>query len=97
MHPTVKPVALVADAIRDCSRRGDIVLDPFAGSGTTLIAAQMTGRAARLIEYDPFYCDTIIRRFEAFTGKPGVLADGGATFDAVAYERIGACQVGGVS
>ena len=97
MHPTVKPVALVADAIRDCSRRGDIVLDPFAGSGTTVIAAQMTGRAARLIEYDPFYCDTIIRRFEAFTGKPGVLADGGATFDAVAYERIGACQVGGVS
>jgi DNA modification methylase len=89
MHPTVKPVALVADAIRDCSRRGDIVLDPFAGSGTTLIAAQMTGRTARLIEYDPFYCDTIIRRFEAFAGKTAVLADHGETFEAVSTARCG--------
>ena len=97
MHPTVKPVALVADAIRDCSRRGDIVLDPFAGSGTTLIAAQMTGRAARLIEYDPFYCDTIIRRFEAFTGKAAVLADGGASFEAVAEARSAMLLVGDVS
>lgn len=89
MHPTVKPVALVADAIRDCSRRGDIVLDPFAGSGTTLIAAQMTGRSARLIEFDPFYCDTIIRRFEAFTGKPALLAESKQSFEAVSDERIG--------
>ena len=87
MHPTVKPVALVADAIRDCSRRGDIVLDPFAGSGTTLIAAQITGRAARLIEYDPFYCDTIIRRYQAFTGKVVRLAEGGAAFEDVAEMR----------
>src|SRR6202023_3724706 len=57
LHPTVKPAALVADAIKDCSRRGDIVLDPFGGSGTTLIAAQKSGRRARLIEYDPAYCD----------------------------------------
>ena len=53
MHPTVKPVALVADALRDCSRHGDIVLNPFAGSGTTLVAAEKTGRRARLIEFDP--------------------------------------------
>ena len=57
MHPTVKPVALVADAIKDCSRRGETVLDPFGGSGTTLIAAEKTGRRARLIEFDPAYCD----------------------------------------
>lgn len=69
MHPTVKPVALVADAIRDCSRRGEIVLDCFAGSGTTMIAAEKTGRRARIIEYDPVYCDTIIRRWEAYTGR----------------------------
>lgn len=61
MHPAVKPVALVADAIRDCSRRGESVLDLFGGSGTTLIAAESCGRQARLIEYDPAYCDTIIR------------------------------------
>jgi DNA modification methylase len=87
MHPTVKPVALVADAIRDCSRRGDLVLDPFAGSGTTLMAAQMTGRAARLIEYDPHYCDTIIRRFQAFTGKEAVLANSREAFEGVAVAR----------
>lgn len=69
MHPTVKPVALVADAILDCSRRGEIVLDCFGGSGSTLIAAEKTGRRARLIEYDPLYCDTIIRRWEACTGR----------------------------
>lgn len=72
MHPTVKPVALVADAIRDCSRRGEIILDCFAGSGTTLIAAEKTGRQARIIEYDPAYCDTIIRRWEAYTGRDAV-------------------------
>ena len=62
-HPTVKPVALVADAIKDCSRRGEIVLDPFGGSGTTLIAAEKTGRQARVIEFDPSYCDQTLRRF----------------------------------
>ena len=74
MHPTVKPVALVADAIKDCSRRGAIVLDPFAGSGTTLVAAEKTGRLARLVEFDPAYCDRIIRRFERATGKPATVA-----------------------
>ena len=96
MHPTVKPVAMVADALRDCSRRGDIVLDPFGGSGSTLIAAQMTGRVARLIEYDPFYCDTIIRRFEAFSGKEAVHAESGEPFEVVADGRRGNVLAGGV-
>jgi DNA modification methylase len=68
MHPTVKPVALVADAILDCSKRDGIVLDAFAGSGTTLIAAEKTGRHGYGIEIDPHYVDTIIRRFEAVYG-----------------------------
>lgn len=89
MHPTVKPVALIADAIRDCSRRGEIVLDGFGGSGSTLIAAEKTGRSARLIEYDPAYCDTIIRRWEKYTGKGAKLEETGATFDDVADERLG--------
>lgn len=81
MHPTVKPVALVADAIKDCSRRGEIVLDCFGGSGSTLIAAEKTGRKARLIEYDPLYCDTIVRRWEKFTGKHAIHAASGITFE----------------
>lgn len=81
MHPTVKPVRLVADALRDCSNRGDIVLDPFAGSGTTLIAAHTCGRVARLIEYDPAYCDLIVRRYSAYTGKDAVLASSGDSFE----------------
>ena len=68
MHPTVKPVRLVADAILDASARGDIVLDPFAGSGTTFIAAERTGRRCYGMELDPAYADTIARRWEAFTG-----------------------------
>ncbi len=87
MHPTVKPVALVADAIKDCSRRGEIVLDPFAGSGTTLIAAHNTGRRARLVEFDPAYCDQIVRRFEQVTGKPATLAATGQSFEVVAEAR----------
>jgi DNA modification methylase len=87
MHPTVKPVALVAEAIKDCSRRGGIVLDPFGGSGTTLIAAEKTGRLARLVEFDPAYCDQILRRFERVTGKQAKLATTEQTFEAVAEER----------
>ena len=87
MHPTVKPVALIADAIRDCSRRGEIVLDGFGGSGSTLIAAEKTGRCARLIEYDPLYCDTIARRWERYTGKRATLAGSRATFEDVAEQR----------
>jgi DNA modification methylase len=76
MHPTVKPVALVADAILDCSRRGDLVLDSFGGSGTTLIACEHTGRKARLIEIDPVYCDQTVRRWQKLTGRLAVRADG---------------------
>jgi DNA modification methylase len=92
MHPTVKPVALVADAIRDCSHRGEIILDPFGGSGTTMIAAQKTGRYARLVEIDPLYCDVILRRFEAFTGEQAVLAETGETF-AQTQEARGTIEV----
>lgn len=88
MHPTVKPVAMIADAIRDCSRRGEIVLDSFAGSGSTLIAAEQTGRTGRLIEFDPVYCDTIVQRWEAFTGKQARLASTSATMDDVAEQRL---------
>jgi DNA modification methylase len=87
LHPTVKPVDLVSDAIKDCSRRAGIVLDPFGGSGTTLIAAQKSGRRARLIEYDPSYCDVILRRFEAVTGTSAILAWTGQTFEDRAAER----------
>ena len=72
MHPTVKPVALIGDAIRDCSRRGDVVLDMFGGSGSTLIAADLAGRQARLVEYDPHYCDTIVRRWEKLSGQQAI-------------------------
>ena len=88
MHPTVKPVALIADAIRDCSRRGDLLLDVFGGSGSTLIAADQCGRRARLIELDPLYCDTIVRRFERVTGERAVLAETGATSADVGPERL---------
>ena len=66
LHPTVKPVQMIADAIRDVSGRGDIVLDLFAGSGSTMIAAHKTGRRAYLCELDPVYCDRIISRWERF-------------------------------
>jgi len=87
MHPTVKPVALIADAIRDCSRRRQLVLDPFAGSGTTLIAAEKTGRRARVLELDPLYCDTIIRRWQAFTGKRARHSGSGLTFETIEDQR----------
>jgi DNA modification methylase len=89
MHPTVKPVALVADALRDCSRRGDIVLDPFAGSGTTLIAAHSVGRTARLIEFDPLHCDTILRRYRQYTGKEPVLVRTSQAFEEIEAVRFG--------
>jgi DNA modification methylase len=88
MHPTVKPIALVADALRDCSRRGSLVLDGFGGSGSTLVAAETCGRRARLIEYDPLYCDVIVRRYERLTGKPAVLAGSGAAFQDLEVERM---------
>jgi DNA modification methylase len=79
-HPTVKPVALVADAIMDCSARGDLVLDSFIGSGTTVIAAERTGRICYGIEIDPTYVDAIIRRWQTFTGLSGMHAISGHSF-----------------
>jgi DNA modification methylase len=74
-HPTVKPVALVADAIRDCSKRGGIILDAFAGSGTTLVAAHRTGRQGRGVEIDPHYVDAIVRGLEKETGEEAARDD----------------------
>lgn len=88
MHPTVKPVAMVQDAIQDCSRRGEIVLDVFGGSGTTLLAAEACGRKARILELDPIYCDTIIQRWQDRTGRAAVLAQTGETFDGLTSQRI---------
>ena len=87
MHPTVKPVALVADAILDCSKRRGIVLDVFAGSGTTLVAAERTGRRGYGIELDPVYCDTILRRLSAVASVEARLLATGQTFTEVASER----------
>jgi DNA modification methylase len=86
-HPTVKPVQLVADAIKDCSRRGDIVLDPFIGSGTTILAAERVGRRCCGLELDPIYVDAAVRRWQKFTKRDAVLEVSGQTFDEVAAER----------
>ena len=87
MHPTVKPVALVADAIRDCSHRGDLVLDSFGGSGSTLIACEKTERKARLIELDPAYCDLIVRRWQKLAGKKAIHAESGMAFEAITSRK----------
>ena len=81
LHPTMKPVSLVERAIRNSSRKGDLVFDPFGGSGTTLIAAEKTGRHASLIELDPKYVDVIVRRWQEFTGETAVLESNGQSFD----------------
>ena len=85
-HPTVKPRKLVADALLDCSRRGGIILDPFLGSGTTLAAAEVTGRRGYGLELDPRYCDVILRRLHTLTGQMPCLLDG-TPFDIVAQSR----------
>ena len=83
----MKPTDLVAEAIRDVSRRGETVLDPFGGSGTTVLAAEKTGRRARLIELDPLYVDVAVRRWEALTGGQAVLDGAGKTFAEMVAER----------
>ena len=88
-HPTLKPVELVERAIDNSSKLGDIVLDPFAGSGTTLIACQRRKRRARLVEIDPTYVDVICRRWQQSTGKPAVLDGDGRSFDEVRETREG--------
>ena len=93
LHPTVKPVAMVADAILDCSARGDIVLDSFLGSGTTVIAAERTGRRCYGLEFDPAYVDTIIRRWQRLTGGSARHAASGRSFDDLAREAEAANAV----
>jgi DNA modification methylase len=87
LHPTMKPVELVCQAVKNSSKSKDIVLDSFGGSGSTLIACEKLGRQARLIELDPIYCDVIVKRWEEFTGKNAVLAGEEKDFAAVAEER----------
>ncbi len=87
MHPTVKPVALIADAIKDTSRRSNIVLDPFGGSGSTIIAAEKTGRRACVTEIDPQYVDVAVRRWESYTGKRARLDGSDATLEQVSEFR----------
>lgn len=87
LHPTVKPTALIADILKDCTKRGDLVLDPFAGSGTVFLAAERTGRVARGIELDPAYVDVAIRRWQELTGKEATLVETGETFDDTAADR----------
>ena len=87
LHPTMKPVELVERAVRNSSKDRDTVLDPFGGSGTTLIACEKTGRQARLIELEPKYCDVIIHRWQEFTGKEASLDGDGRSFTAIAAER----------
>jgi DNA modification methylase len=84
LHPTTKPVRLVADAILDCSARGDVVVDAFLGSGTTIIAAERTGRRCYGLELDPLYVDTIVRRWQTYTGDVALHARTGKRFDDLA-------------
>jgi len=88
IHPTVKPVRLVADALLDCSRRGDVVLDGFAGSGTTLLAAERTGRVGCALEIEPRYVDAALRRLEEHAGLEAIHAETGQSFSQVASERL---------
>jgi DNA modification methylase len=87
-HPTVKPVALVADAMRDCTRRGDVVLDLFGGSGTTLLAAERVGRQAYTLEIEPRFVDVAIKRWQAFSGKDAICVEPGLSFDEIASSRV---------
>ena len=90
LHPTMKPVALVERAIRNSSKSRDIILDPFAGSGTTMIAAQRTGRRARLVELDPKYVDVGVQRWQSFVGTDATLEETGETYADVAARRLSA-------
>ena len=89
MHPTVKPLALVSDALLDCTARGDLVLDLFSGSGTTIIAAEKTGRRAAVMDLDPRYVDTSLVRWQDYSGKEARLASTGQTWREVRAERNG--------
>ena len=89
LHPTAKPVELMERALINSSQRGDVVVDLFGGSGSTLIACERRGRRARLMEIDPQYADCIVRRWQQYTGRQAVLEGQGRSFDEVAHERVG--------
>ena len=89
LHPTVKPVGLIADILLDVTVQGEIVLDPFAGSGSTIIAAQKTRRRARAIEFEPIYADVAVRRWQKWTGEAATLEGAGRSFEQIAVERGG--------
>ena len=102
LHPTMKPVELVERAIRNSSRPGNVVLDPFGGSGTTLIAAEKSGRLARLIELDPKYVDVIVRRWQDWTGQQATRESDGVAFDDLSglgetRVEVAAADIGNVS
>jgi DNA modification methylase len=90
LHPTMKPVELVERALRNSSKTRDTVLDPFGGSGTTLIACERTGRQARLIEMEPKYCDVIVRRWQEFSGKVATLESTGEQFNDLKPHEVAA-------
>jgi len=90
LHPTMKPVELVERAIRNSSKPGDTVMDPFGGSGTTVIAAEKTQRLARMIELDPKYVDVIVRRWQDWTGKQATRESDGKLFDDCARNTLAA-------
>jgi DNA modification methylase len=85
-HPSAKPVALIADAIKDCTQRGEIVLDTFCGSGSTILAAERVGRHARALEIEPRFVDVAIRRWQDFTRRDARHAESGLSFDEIAAE-----------
>jgi DNA modification methylase len=87
MHPTVKPVGMIADAMKDCSRRGSIILDSFAGSGSTIMAAEQVGRRAYCIEIDPLYADVAIRRWQRASRRDAILQSTGQTFEELRRTR----------
>jgi DNA modification methylase len=87
-HPTMKPVSLIERAIRNSSQRGDLVLDLFGGSGSTLIACEKTGRRAAMVEIEPKYVDVIVQRWQNYTGQEAQLESDGRTFQAIAEERL---------
>ena len=87
LHPTIKPVQMIADAIKDCTRRDDIVLDSFCGSGATLLAAERVGRRGRGLEIDPIYVDLAIRRWQSFTGKDAVHVASNLSYDETSRQR----------
>jgi DNA modification methylase len=96
-HPTVKPVAMIADAMKDCTHRNDIVLDTFCGSGTTILAAERVGRRGYGLEIDPGYIDVAVRRWQAFSGSDALHVASGLTFEEIGLQRGGTRKATGIS